>query len=525
MANMNNLITDIVKALRSSEDKKTSAYDTQAKVVRIEGDTAWVHIPGGVDETPIKRTIDAKEGDTVQVRVSGGSAWIVGNESAPPTDDTTANYAYSTANYAYGTARAAQETADDASAAAQTAWNYADTAKDAADSAQASADSAQASAVTANNAANNALTQLSVVEDVAGTLDWISEHGSYVATTDTTVNADKIYFVYQNGDYVPIVNPDPTANPQSEGWYVLDVSDSQAEYIMAHLAVTSAGLWVLPVNGLAEHPLVDSDDNQLVDSDSNYVVDWSMDPQNASGYKVLLSGTGMTVYDGSGAAVAVYSDTTTIGEATGNNVYIDNNSVDIRDGSTVLASFGTKVVLGKEGNNYRLELESNAMDYKHGSTSIFKVSTDAVLNWSSATIDLPVGYIISDEGALYLGIASAASQIRLDDNDASIDFYPGDKIKIEDHAPFVTKTATSSTISSVAAGAGSGEDITFTVPTGYTPVAVKTIQSSSMANVMIGGWYFSSNDTVRVGYRNCSSSAVSNVTFTAVVLFARDELL
>ena len=76
-----------------SNKKKTAAYDTQATVLRVEGDTAWVHIPGGVDETPVKLTIAASPGDTVQVRVSGGSAWINGNQSAPPTDDTLAREA------------------------------------------------------------------------------------------------------------------------------------------------------------------------------------------------------------------------------------------------------------------------------------------------------------------------------------------------------------------------------------------------------------------------------------------------
>ena len=79
---------ELMEALQPK--KGTSAYDTQATVTRVEGDTLWVHIPGGVDETPIQRTIAASEGDVVQVRVSGGNAFAVGNASAPPTDDTTA---------------------------------------------------------------------------------------------------------------------------------------------------------------------------------------------------------------------------------------------------------------------------------------------------------------------------------------------------------------------------------------------------------------------------------------------------
>lgn len=181
-------------------------------------------------------------------------------------------------------------------------------AQQSADEAQASATSAYNSAVSANTHANSALTQLSVVEDVAGTLRWISEHGSFVATTDTTVNPNTVYFELIDGDYVPIAEPDPTINPSEAGWYILDVTDSQASFIMAHLAVTSAGLWILPVNGLASHSLTDSNGDQLVDSDGNPIIDFSQDPQNASGYKLLLSPTGMIIYDEAGNQVSFYGE-------------------------------------------------------------------------------------------------------------------------------------------------------------------------------------------------------------------------
>ena len=320
---------DLVEALAASKPK-TAAYDTEAKVIRIENGTAWVHIPGGVDETPVSMTINSREGDTVRVRVSGGKAWLVGNDTAPPTDDMTAIYATHVAE-------GAQKTADTAKEGAEAAWQYADIAKGAADAANTAAGQAR-------EAADNALTNLSIVEDVAGTLNWIQEHGSYTLTEDETVQPDTIYFQLINGDYVPIAQPDPEADPSEEGWYVLDVSDSQADYIMAHLAVTSAGLWVLPTTRMAEVPVVDSDDNTLIDDESNTLVVWAEDPQHASGYKVLLSGDGMTVYDGTGAAVAFYGDTMTIGKESGNHVYIDSDSVDIKDGAVTRASYGAETL-------------------------------------------------------------------------------------------------------------------------------------------------------------------------------------
>ena len=105
------IINDIIAAIEA-RDKKTKPYDTTATVVREEGSTLWVHIPGGVDETPVRKTINADIGDTVHVRVSGGSAWITGNSTAPPTDDTTAKAAKAAAETAKAEAEEASDTAD-----------------------------------------------------------------------------------------------------------------------------------------------------------------------------------------------------------------------------------------------------------------------------------------------------------------------------------------------------------------------------------------------------------------------------
>ena len=99
---MDDLVKEITDALKA-RDKKTSALDTIATVKRVDRSKgiAWVHFPGGVDETPVKLTVDAKEGDTVQVRSSKGRAWITGNATAPPTDDKEAKRAGHYAGAAY----------------------------------------------------------------------------------------------------------------------------------------------------------------------------------------------------------------------------------------------------------------------------------------------------------------------------------------------------------------------------------------------------------------------------------------
>lgn len=114
MSKLDELADKLARTIKNPDEKpKPQAYDTQAEVVRTDGNTAWVKIPGGVDETPVRRTIDCKEGDSVQVRVGGGTAWLTGNVTAPPTDDTTANTAVNIGNMAQQSADDAQATADD----------------------------------------------------------------------------------------------------------------------------------------------------------------------------------------------------------------------------------------------------------------------------------------------------------------------------------------------------------------------------------------------------------------------------
>lgn len=118
------LIKQIAETIRQADRHKTHAYDTAATVVRVEGGTAWVHIPGGVDETPVKLTVDAKQGDTVQVRVSGGRAFLVGNATAPPTDDTKANKVGANLTATQKVVKAVKATAEKASRIATSTAQY-----------------------------------------------------------------------------------------------------------------------------------------------------------------------------------------------------------------------------------------------------------------------------------------------------------------------------------------------------------------------------------------------------------------
>lgn len=290
----NSVGKEMAKLISQSGKKETKAYDTQAEVVRVEGLTAWVHIPGGVDETPVSMTMNAKAGEMVQVRVSGGRAWLTGNASSPPTDDTKANAASELAYNAKILAEAsereakrAREAADIAEESAKRAREKATEAETAAGraltkatDAEAAAGRAETEAIAASRYANGALSQLSVVENVVGTLNWISEHGSYSLTGDTQVIPGKHYFILRDGKYIIVL--DPEGSPAQQGYYELSgIDEAVSNYVASHLSLTDDGLWVT---------------------------------KDDFGYKLLLSGEGMKVYDDKGSMIANFGGNVVIGK-------------------------------------------------------------------------------------------------------------------------------------------------------------------------------------------------------------------
>lgn len=234
---MEKTIKELLKAIKSSDTKKTNPYDTSATVTRVENGVAYVHIPGGVDETPVKLTVNVQPGDEVQIRVGGGQAWITGNETAPPTDDKVANVAAETAIDAAKTAAEAGNAAASAAQAADTAWHHADDAAQAAESAQNSLKSVVAGAVTVEKAVSVMQTALEAVVD-------------YDPSTDTT----KEYFWHDaNGAHVLGTSGDYRNDIDSTGMKIVDTSTETtvAEFgetvrvgkeSEAHLSMTNSSL-------------------------------------------------------------------------------------------------------------------------------------------------------------------------------------------------------------------------------------------------------------------------------------------
>ena len=175
---------------------------------------------------------------------------------------------------ALASVKAIYDAAEQAKSDALRAKGAADDAADAAELADGKADEAKASALAAGKAAYGALTQLSLVEDVVGTLAWITKHGRYALTADETVTPGKHYFIKTGDSYSLVISP--AADPKTAGYYELvSVDEALSNYVASHLSLTDQGLWVTKDN---------------------------------NAYKILLASDGMKVYDSGGNLVATFGE-------------------------------------------------------------------------------------------------------------------------------------------------------------------------------------------------------------------------
>ena len=339
MNKMDQLASELQKIIDGKDSSRKQAYDTKAKVVRIDDDgVVWVNIPGGVSETPVERTNNANVGDDVMVRVSGGRAYLLGNSTDPAAGTRAVNIVGEVADHAVRDAEKAQSSADAAFAAASDAY--------------ASAREAETQAASATNSANAAVTQLGIVEDVVGVLSWISEHATYKASTDTEVVAGKMYFTLSGGVYTPVASP--TGNPSTAGYYEIDdITEAVSNYVSSHLSLTNAGLWVVNDN---------------------------------SSYKILLSSTGMKVYDASGNLVSTFGESITFSSTRqqvigGQNNYILFNPT---DGSLTIS--GNNVKIGNTGKKLSEVLTMDSIEV--GGTNLFLETPRADNHETFAAFDI-----------------------------------------------------------------------------------------------------------------------------------------
>lgn len=338
---MGNTVDDLAKGLLNAVDerhaKETKAYDTSAEIRNIKDGVAWVHIPGGIDETPVALTINAQVGDRVQVRVAGGRAWITGNATNPPTDDTRANMAYGMATDASELSAIAAQAATDAQVSAMAANGHAKDAETAANTAQSEANKAAYAADTASKG-------LSLVEDIVGVLELVQRNGRYERTNDEEPLQDKWYFTRTGSGTTE--DPYQYAVSTNVAFQYVLTTDTQIIQDKPYYTRSGSGTEEDPyLYTLVENPVVEEIDTYYENTRWNYFELIGIDEaiQNyVSSHLVFVNGVlslknggtevalstnaeqGLTFYN-NGTQVAQYGSSAVVGNPSGFHITITAN--------------------------------------------------------------------------------------------------------------------------------------------------------------------------------------------------------
>ena len=168
MNSLDYVVDKVLKVIRRDIRKNTSdSYDT-GTVKRIDGNIAWVQYDENNPQlTPVIISgASCKKGDEVRIKNNNGTAFILGNDSNPPTDDAEALVA-----------KAVAKVADKNAAKAKT-----------------TADGAQATANAVSGIANTALTQAQEAKQIADDTEqhfWFTETGTDTGAHITEVTQDE----------------------------------------------------------------------------------------------------------------------------------------------------------------------------------------------------------------------------------------------------------------------------------------------------------------------------------------------
>ena len=270
------VLEDFVQGLKPEQKDTNTVHTAIVSNIDDEG-VVWVNINGSDKETPTELVAtEVKRGDAVTVQWRNNKLYVASNYTNPSAGvvrvsavEAAAQTAQSAANNAVADADRAKEAAEDAIATAESVHSIAQ---------QAAEDAAEAktSATNASEYASRALGNLSTVQSVTETLNWITQHGTMTLTSDTALDPSHVYFVRNNdGDYVVGGNhysvvTEPSVDNVST-YYELTIDESLNNYVGTHLSVTSEGLWLLPDAG-GNKVLIATGQGQTYTSAGTYIV-------------------------------------------------------------------------------------------------------------------------------------------------------------------------------------------------------------------------------------------------------------
>lgn len=381
------LASELQRIIEERDRKKKYPYDTEATVTRIDGDIVWVKIPGGVDETPAQRTIGARPGDSVQLRVSGGRAYLIGNGTNPPTDDRVAYTAMDHADVANENASAAgmaaNEALDNANIAAEKAaeaTNNAAEAKEAAEQAKTDAGTAKTAAEEAKTQAGEATTAANEAKTQAGEATTAAnEAKSQASAASTAANEAKTSATEAKAD-AKRANDAASDAIRDLGtiqdvigtveWAATHSGQDMADYINSHLALTTYGLdlvldntsYRIHIGTLTE----DGDDGvYVIDKDGHVVSFFGQDIKFDSDHAQYIGNdTAYIVFDPEGndgqgsltiGGSSIQLGNRTLNEVLGNTLIYDHTYEYVRDSNNKPVSANFTAFLYRGGIDVKTE--------------------------------------------------------------------------------------------------------------------------------------------------------------------------
>lgn len=512
---------DILRDMREamSARQEPSPYDSPATVSRVDIDgTAWVRIAGSETETPVRLTINAKAGDTVQVRVGGGTAWLTGNSTRPPTDDATAVIAQETANEANTIAKANAEELQ------RVDEEVRDT--------------------------QDAVTEARAIADATNQHFWADDNGVHISTAEGEASSGKNLLMNVLGILLRI-NSLPLAqfSPSQVAFY--DGSGSDADNIVALFGVNGSQVGY---SDLA-HILLRSDTMRIVSDDGTNILDITSNgtsdyaeikktvdddftriTASSSSYNLLSYTLPITNYTSGGVLkielevryvvtvsgqqqTRIQKATTYFTIGTAENKYIGVQGVQCTLEYTHTARLDIKAYKTTSDNRY---LRLRSITYE-GFTPmpVYNLGTRAISENNEGAYSTVIGEMLiatgdrqlvtgkynvedtNDEYALIIGNGSDDSNRS---NAFAVDWNGG--LYSDDQKIFV-KESKSATSASVSAG-GTLRVAVDVSRTGYTPIAIAGIQLTS-SNFSHYAATISGTDAVIYIKNNGSSAATTNI--------------
>ena len=263
--NNNGAVEQFIESIKEYESESSKTNIAIVSNVDEEG-VVWVNLAGSDKSTPTaSASAEVKAGDIVNVEWRNNKLYIAGNYTDPSAGGVRVNKVEQSAKIANQAAANAVADANTAREAAEDAKATAGNVHAIAEQAQTDADKAKKSADNASEYAARALGNLSTVQNVAETLNWITAHGTMKPTTDTALDPSHVYFVEDsNGPYIVGELPySVVTEPDVDDiatYYELSIDESLNNFIATHLVLTDAGLSIFgdTINDPLTYALVSS---------------------------------------------------------------------------------------------------------------------------------------------------------------------------------------------------------------------------------------------------------------------------